>query len=75
MTHTTRAIGSKDCIDTGRVIIGCAHIQPQYSHHDRDALRLQSALLGNRTAVDWDGIAIVAVVLVAVVGLIVWGQA
>ena len=44
-------------------------------HHDRDALRLQSALLGNRDAIDWEGIYIVAVVVAAVVGLIVWGQA
>lgn len=65
MTHTTRTIGSKDCIDTGRVIIGRAYIQPQYLHHDRDALRMQSALLGNRAGIDWDGIAIVVAFLAA----------
>ncbi len=40
-------------------------------HHDRDALRLQDALLGNARRTDWDGLAIVAAVLVAI-GAVAW---
>ena len=36
-------------------------------HHDRDALRLQSALLGHKPQTDWDGIIIAAVCLAALV--------
>ncbi len=45
--------------------------QPQQPHHDRDALRLQDALLGNARRTDWDGIAIVLGTL-AVIGLTAW---
>ena len=40
----------------------------RHEYHDRDALRLQSALLGKRPAIDWDGIVIVLTVL-AFIGL------
>lgn len=56
---------------TGRIQIGLLYTPPQVPHHDADALRLQRALLGERTRPDWDGIAIVAIVVAAVV-LSVW---
>ena len=43
---------------------------------DRDALRLQRALLGDRPQIDWDGIAIVVVGMAAFVGILLapaWG--
>lgn len=49
---------------TGRVAIGCAWQPLQRPYHDRDALRLQRALLGERANTDWDGIAIAAVCIV-----------
>lgn len=40
---------------------------------DRDALRLQRALLGDKPAIDWDGIAIVGgVALAVIVGALLW---
>lgn len=49
--------------------IGRLYIPKQRPHHDRDALRLQSALLGNRPNTDWDGIviALAVIVLIAVI--------
>lgn len=47
--------------------IGRLYIPRQRPHHDRDAIRLQNALLGQRPARDWDGIAIAAVCIVAIV--------
>ncbi len=57
--------------NTGRIQIGLLYTPPQVPHHDADALRLQRALLGERTRTDWDGIAIVAIV-VAAVALAAW---
>ena len=37
----------------------------------RDAERLQSALLGERQAIDWDGIYIAATIVAAVIALVV----
>ena len=57
--------------NTGKVKIGLLYTTPQVPHHDADALRLQRALLGERTRTDWDGIAIV-VFTVAAVALAAW---
>lgn len=53
--------------NTGKVAIGRLYTPTARPHHDRDALRLQSALLGHKPQTDWDGIGIVAFVLVVVV--------
>lgn len=52
--------------------IGGAWTPVQRPHMDRDALRLQRALLGERDATDWDGIGIVAGValLIAVLAIV-----
>ena len=57
--------------NTGKVKIGLLYTPPQVPHHDADALRLQRALLGERTRTDWGGIAIVAIVA-ASVALAAW---
>ena len=57
--------------NTGKVKIGLLYTPPQVPHHDADALRLQRALLGERTRTDWGGIAIVAIVA-ASVALATW---
>ena len=57
---------------TGKVAIGRLYIPTARPHHDRDALRLQSALLGHKPQTDWDGIGIVAGVLVVVMAVIVY---
>ena len=46
--------------------IGLLYTPTARPHHDRDALRLQSALLGHKPEIDWDGLYIVAVVAAAV---------
>lgn len=43
--------------------IGRLYMPTARPYHDRDAIRLQSALLGHKPAIDWDGIVIVAVCL------------
>ncbi len=44
------------------VVVGALYNRRPPVHHDRDALRLQAALLGlPDDRIDWDGIAIVAV--------------
>lgn len=55
-----------------KVQIGLTHAPRQRPHHDRDALRLQRALLSERDATDWDGIGIVAGValLIAVLAIV-----
>ena len=53
--------------NTGKVAIGSLYTPTARPHHDRDALRLQSALLGHKPEIDWDGIGIVAGVLLVVV--------
>ena len=45
--------------------------QPPQLHFDRDALRLQDALLGSARRTDWSGIAIVLITLAAI-GLVAW---
>lgn len=60
------------------LLIGAHHMRLQHPYHDADALRLQSALLGERRRVDWDGlyiVAVVAVVAAAVVASLTWGAA
>ena len=52
---------------TGKVAIGRLYTPTARPHHDADALRLQRALLGERPRIDWDGIGIVAFVLLVVV--------
>lgn len=61
-TYTTR---------TGLRIGSRYQANPAPLHHDADALRLQDAMLGNARRTDWDGLAIVAVVLVAI-GAVAW---
>ncbi len=52
--------------------IGCkVEAAARHEYHDRDALRLQAALLGNRPAIDWDGIVIVLGTLAAI-GAVAW---
>jgi len=46
----------------------------RHEYHDRDALRLQAALLGSRPAIDWDGIVIVLGTLAAI-GAVAWVMA
>ena len=52
--------------------VGSLYTPPQRPHHDADALRLQSALLGHKPQTDWDGIIIAAFVLVVVMAAIVY---
>ena len=47
------------------VQVGCLYRAARPAHHDRDALRLQDALLGNARRTDWDGLAIVLGTLAA----------
>lgn len=54
-------------LNTGKVQIGKEYRPHVSVHHDRDALRLQRALLGERTPVDWSGVVIVLFVLAALV--------
>ena len=61
----------KKVFNTGKVAIGSLYTPTARPHHDRDALRLQSALLGHKPQTDWDGIGIVAGVLVVVVAMAV----
>lgn len=46
--------------------IGCLAKQSQPPHHDRHALRIQDALLGNAARPDWDGVGIVLFTLIAI---------
>ncbi len=47
--------------------IGCkVEALTRHEYHDRDALRLQRALLGDKTPIDWDGIVIVLGTLAAI---------
>lgn len=47
-------------------VIGSLYAPDRRPHHDRDAVRLQSALLGNRPSTDWDGLVIVATIAAAI---------
>jgi hypothetical protein len=58
--------------NTGKVQIGLAYQDPRMPYHDRDALRLQDALLRNAQRTDWDGIAIILCVCV-IAGALTWG--
>lgn len=53
---------------TGKVAIGSTYAPTQRPYHDRDAIKLQDALLGNRPHTDASGIciAIVCALLVAI---------
>ena len=55
--------------NTGKIKIGCMYQASRPVYHDRDALRLQSALLGHKPQTDWDGIGIVAGVI-AFIGIL-----
>ena len=57
--------------NNGKIKIGLLYTPAQRPYHDADALRLQRALLGERTRTDWGGIAIV-VFTVAAVALATW---
>ncbi len=53
--------------------IGCKVEAPtRHEYHDSDDLRLQAALLGNRPAIDWDGIYIVGAVLLVILAIAFW---
>lgn len=43
-------VAGRQCVDTGRVVIGCAHIRPAPAELGKEAERLQTALLDPRTA-------------------------
>lgn len=51
--------------------IGREYTPTARPYHDRDALRLQSALLGQKPQTDWDGIIIAAVCLALVAAIII----
>ena len=57
--------------NTGKIKIGCMYQASRPVYHDRDALRLQSALLGHKPQTDWDGIIIAATCLAALVTVLV----
>lgn len=57
---------------TGKVQIGLTYVPQQRPYHDRDALRLQRALLGERARTDWDGIAIAAALIATVLAAFIW---
>ena len=61
----------KKVFNTGKVAIGSLYTPTARPHHDRDALRLQSALLGHKPQTDWDGIIIAATCLAALVAVLV----
>lgn len=52
------------------VQIGSLYTRPMPGA-DRDAERMQLALLGERQAIDWDGIYIAATIVAAVIALVV----
>ena len=55
--------------------IGCkVEALTRHEYHDRDALRLQDALLDNASRTDWDGIVIVIGTLAAI-GAVAWVMA
>jgi hypothetical protein len=49
---------------TGKVAIGSAYNPHRPVYHDRDSLKLQDALLGNKRTTDASGVFIAAVCLV-----------
>lgn len=53
--------------------IGLLYQPPQRPHHDRDALRLQRALLGERASTDWDGVLIAACIVISLLALVLVG--
>ena len=48
---------------TGKVAIGSAYVPAARPHYDKDALRLQDALLGNKPSADTGGVVIAAACL------------
>lgn len=52
------------------VQIGSLYTPTARPHHDRDAIRIQSALLGQKPDTDWDGIGI-AVACIALLAAII----
>ena len=44
----------------------------RHEYHDADALRLQRAMLGDKTPIDWDGIYIVGAVLLVILAIAFW---
>jgi len=57
--------------NTGKVNIGIAYQDPRTPYHDRDALRLQDALLRNARRTDWDGVVIILCMCV-IAGALTW---
>lgn len=62
---------------TGKVAIGAAYQPQQRPHHDRDALRLQEALLRahlqQQRSYDTDGVLIAACIVIALLALVLAG--
>ena len=40
-------------------VIASLHRKAPPTHHEKDAIRVQDALLGNVSRTDWDGVAII----------------
>ena len=57
--------------NTGKVRIGLAYVPTPRPYHDRDALRLQDALLRNVRRTDWDGVVIILCMCV-IAGALTW---
>jgi hypothetical protein len=62
--------------NTGKVQIGSAYNPHRPVYHDRDALKLQDALLGNKRPIDTSGvfIAVVCLVIAAIPVIHFWSQ-
>ena len=56
------------------VRIGHQYVPPARTRFSADELRIQRALLGERKRIDWDGIAIVVVMLTVTLALIFWSN-
>jgi hypothetical protein len=66
-------MNGENVFNTGRVRIGSQYQPAQRVEMDRDALRLQRALLGDRAGIDADGIVIVICAAAAVaLAAMVW---
>lgn len=66
-------MNGEQVFNTGKVAIGANYQAPRRVDMDRDALRLQRALLGQRKGLDADGIVIVICTAAAVaLGLMAW---
>lgn len=65
-TLSRRPVRTVPPYHTGKVQIGLTYVPRQRPHHDRDACRLQDALLGNKPTIDTSGIVIASVCAVVI---------